>query len=413
MTGFSMWIGRLCLTMEFRKLFSFALTSIAAGLAAAFVVLILQPTLLNSKKQPPPVPPVVAAIAPPQQPDPPADSHPLAVTSGPVSYAVAVEKAAPSVVNIFTTKLITEPRNPVFDDPAFRSFFNDRPAIKPRQRRETSLGSGVIMDARGYILTNNHVIEGASEIQLVLHDGRNIPAAVVGSDPDTDLAVLFAHTENLPAIELSSTKSIRVGDVALAIGNPFGVGQTVTMGIISATGRNRLGINTFEDFIQTDAAINPGNSGGALVNAQGHLLGINTVIFSKTGGSQGIGFAIPVSLAQGIMQQLLVHGRVVRGWLGIMTQDITPELAESFGLPQMTGVLISGVLEGGPANLAGIVPGDIITQINGVDFDDSRDILNAIAMQPPGSIITINALRGQHRLKLRALIAERPPRVRR
>jgi len=257
------------------------------------------------------------------------------------------------------------------------------------------------------------VIEGASEIQLVLHDGRNIPAAVVGSDPDTDLAVLFAHTENLPAIKLGKTESIKVGDVALAIGNPFGVGQTVTMGIISATGRNRLGINTFEDFIQTDAAINPGNSGGALINAHGHLLGINTVIFSKTGGSQGIGFAIPVSLAQGIMQQLLVHGRVVRGWLGIMTQDITPELAESFGLPQMTGVLISGVLEGGPANLAGIVPGDIITQINGVGFNDSRDILNTIAMQPPGSIIAIDALRGQHRLKLRALIAERPPRAKR
>jgi len=388
--------------MELRKLFSFALTSIAAGLAAAFVVLMLQPALLNNKKQA-----SSAQISSTQT----RQHAPLALTDGPVSYSTAVKKAAPSVVNIFTTKLITEPRNPVFDDPAFRSFFNDQPAAKPRQRRETSLGSGVIMDSRGYILTNNHVIEGASEIQLVLYDGRNISAAVVGADPDTDLAVLFAHTENLPAIELGNADEIEVGDVALAIGNPFGVGQTVTMGIISATGRNRLGINTFEDFIQTDAAINPGNSGGALINAHGHLLGINTVIFSKTGGSQGIGFAIPVSLAQGIMQQLLVHGRVVRGWLGIMAQDITPELAESFDLPQVKGILISGVLEGGPANLAGIVPGDIITRINNMDFDDSRDILNTIAMQPPGSVITIDGWRGQHRLKLKVLIAERPPRA--
>jgi len=392
--------------MELRKLFSFALTSIAAGLAAAFVVLMLQPALLNNNKQTSST--QISSSQAARQVIAPSS---LVVQNGPVSYSAAVKKAAPSVVNIFTTKLITEPRNPVFDDPAFRSFFNDQPAAKPRQRRETSLGSGVIMDSRGYILTNNHVIEGASEIQLVLYDGRNISAAVVGADPDTDLAVLFAHTENLPAIELGNADEIEVGDVALAIGNPFGVGQTVTMGIISATGRNRLGINTFEDFIQTDAAINPGNSGGALINAHGHLLGINTVIFSKTGGSQGIGFAIPVSLAQGIMQQLLVHGRVVRGWLGIMAQDITPELAESFNLPQVKGILISGVLEGGPANLAGIVPGDIITRINDMDFDDSRDILNTIAMQPPGSVITIDGWRGQHRLKLKALIAERPPRV--
>lgn len=394
--------------MELRKLFSFALTSIAAGLAAAFVVLMLQPALLDNPQQPPQLLPPVATIPPP-----PPSSPTLTTTNGPASYSAAVEKAAPSVVNIFTTKLITEPLNPAFNDPAFRSFFNDQRIATPRQRRETSLGSGVIMDARGYILTNHHVIEGASEIQLVLHDGRNISAAVVGTDPDTDLAVLFAHTENLPAIELGRAEEIKVGDVALAIGNPFGVGQTVTMGIISATGRNQLGINTFEDFIQTDAAINPGNSGGALINAYGHLLGINTVIFSKTGGSQGIGFAIPVSLAQGIMQQLLVHGRVIRGWLGIMVQDITPELAESFNLPQVRGVLISGVLERGPANMAGIVPGDIITRINNMEFDNSRDILNTIAMQPPGSVITIDGWRGQHRLKLRALIAERPPRTRR
>jgi serine protease DegS len=398
--------------MELRKLFSFALTSITAGLAAAFVLLILQPELFIGNKQAPPAP---IAIAPQTVPLPPTiqptiNPQPLPITNGPVSYSAAVKKAAPSVVNIFTTKLITEPRNPVFSDPAFRSFFDDQPVDQPRQRRETSLGSGVIMDPRGYILTNNHVIEGATEIQLVLHDGRNITAAVVGTDPDTDLAVLFAHTKKLPAISLANTEQIAVGDVALAIGNPFGVGQTVTMGIISATGRNQLGINTFEDFIQTDAAINPGNSGGALINAHGNLLGINTVIFSKTGGSQGIGFAIPASLAQGIMQQLLVHGRVVRGWLGIMAQDITPELAESFGLPEIKGVLVSGVLEQGPADLAGIEPGDIITHINNQHFINARDSLNTIAMQPPGSVITIDGWRGQLRLKLKVLIAERPPR---
>ncbi len=391
--------------MKLRKLFSFALTSITAGLAVAFVVLILQPSLLNNRTNAPDTTPQTNKHLP--------IPTLLTIQKEPASYSTAVKKAAPSVVNIFTTKLITEPRNPIFDDPAFRSFFKDQPTTKPRQQQENSLGSGVIMDSRGYILTNNHVIEGASEIQLVLHDGRSIPAAVVGVDPDTDLAVLFAHTKNLPAISLGDTEQIEVGDVTLAIGNPFGVGQTVTMGIISATGRNRLGINTFEDFIQTDAAINPGNSGGALINAHGQLLGINTVIFSKTGGSQGIGFAIPVSLAQGIMQQLLVHGRVVRGWLGIMAQDITPELAESFGLPQVKGILISGVLEQGPADLAGIAPGDIITQINNIKSSDARDILNTIAMQPPGAIVTINGWRGQHRIKLKALIAERPPQPKR
>ncbi|VAX06706.1 Outer membrane stress sensor protease DegS [hydrothermal vent metagenome] len=390
--------------MKLRKILSFTLTSVTAGLAAAFVVLVLQPDLLTNGKphqpsaQPETLQPIIA---------PPPISR---GTSGPVSYADAVNRASPSVVNIFTTKIITEQRNYQFSDPAFQSFFKDQPAAKPRQHRETSLGSGVILDSRGYILTNNHVVEGADEIQLVLHDGRNIPAVVIGTDPDTDLAVLFAHTENLPAISLGHSEQLQVGDVVLAIGNPFGVGQTVTMGIISATGRNRLGINTFEDFIQTDAAINPGNSGGALVNAHGDLVGINTVIFSKTGGSQGIGFAIPVSLAQGIMQQLLMHGRVVRGWLGILAQDITPELAESFGLSEVKGVLVSGVLEQGPADQAGIEPGDVIVEINGIVPSGARDILNTIAMQPPGSVVTINGWRGQQQLKLKTMIIERPTR---
>jgi len=390
--------------MKLRQLFSFVLTSTTAGFAAAIVVLLLQPDLLTKDKPPQSIRHTLqpAVITPPLI----ASRNPA---EGPVSYAAAVKRASPSVVNIFTTKVITEQHNLLFTDPASQSFFNDQPSAKPRQHLETSLGSGVILDSRGYILTNNHVIDGADEIQLVLSDGRNIPALVIGTDPDTDLAVLFAHTKNLPAISLGNSKQLQVGDVVLAIGNPFGVGQTVTMGIISATGRNRLGINTFEDFIQTDAAINPGNSGGALVNAYGDLVGINTVIFSKTGGSQGIGFAIPVSLAQGIMQQLLVHGRVVRGWLGILAQDITPELAESFGLSEVRGVLVSGVLEQGPASLAGIEPGDIITQINNSVPSDAHDILNTIAMQPPGSVVTIDGWRGILRLKLKALITERPP----
>ncbi|HEC15186.1 MAG TPA: trypsin-like serine protease [Sedimenticola sp.] len=392
--------------MALRKFLSFILTSVAAGLAAAFVVFLLRPGLLNNHRPPP-----QAVIPAPPRPSVPEPSPATTPAAGPVSYAAAVKRAAPSVVNIFTTKVVTEQASPLFKDPTLQFFFGDRPSARPRQRLETSLGSGVILDARGYILTNNHVIDGADEIQLVLRDGRNIPAAVVGTDRDTDLAVLQAQARDLPAINLGDSARLEVGDVVLAIGNPFGVGQTVTMGIVSATGRDRLGINTFEDFIQTDAAINPGNSGGALINAHGDLVGINTVIYSESGGSQGIGFAIPISLAQGIMQQLLLHGRVIRGWLGIMAQDVTPELAESFGLSVAIGVLVSGVLEQGPADLAGLEPGDIITRINDMTPTSALDILNLIAMQPPGSEITIEGWRGHTRLKLKALIAERPPKI--
>jgi serine protease DegS len=389
--------------MKARTWFSFILTSITAGLAAAVVVLVLHPELLqNDETQemlPPPTP--IARLVPATAP-----------AAGPASYAHAVERAAPSVVNIFTRKIITEQASPLLQDPMFQQFFGMQQDPRPRQRLESSLGSGVILDPQGYILTNHHVIEGANEIQVVLHDGRSLPVTLVGADPDTDLAVLYARNGNLPAIQLGDSDQMRVGDVVLAIGNPFGVGQTVTMGIVSATGRNRLGINTFEDFIQTDAAINPGNSGGALINAHGELVGINTAIFSKSGGSQGIGFAIPASLAQGIMQQLLVHGRVIRGWLGIMAQDITPELAASFELPEARGVLVSGVLEGGAADLAGLEPGDIIIRINDQEPASAYDIMNLIAMQPPGSIVTIEGLRGKQRMRLKALIAERPPQPR-
>ena len=340
------------------RILSFTLISVGAGLIAALVAMKL---LVDSDPRPTP-----AARLAPQQ-------------SGPVSYAAAVQQAVPSVVNIFTTKISLSSRHhQLFDDPLFKRFFGDRFSEDAEENRQTSLGSGVIIDSRGFILTNHHVIEGADEIRVVLSNGRTLAARVAGTDPDSDLAVLQAAAEDLPAITVGDSEHLRVGDVVLAIGNPFGVGQTVTMGIVSATGRDQLGINTFENFIQTDAAINPGNSGGALINAHGELIGINTAIFSRAGGSDGIGFAIPVALAKGVMDQILTQGRVVRGWLGIAGQDITPQIQESFGLHQIRGVLVSGVLEGGPADEAGVRPGDIITQIGNRVPSNSQDILDIV-----------------------------------
>ncbi len=328
--------------------------------------------------------------------------------SGPASYADAVQKAVPSVVNIFSSKVTLERSGGLFDNPLFQRFFGDGLASRPKERRVTNLGSGVIINGRGFILTNHHVIEGAEAIQVVLTDGRTLEATVAGTDPDTDLAVIRIEGENLPAITVGDSKHLQVGDVVLAIGNPFGVGQTVTMGIVSATGRNRLGINTFENFIQTDAAINPGNSGGALINAYGELVGINTAIFSRNGGSDGIGFAIPVALAKGVMDQILQRGRVVRGWLGIAGQDITPRLAESFGLQTNRGVLVSGVLEDGPADRAGIEPGDIITHIDNQVPGSAHDILEIISRLPPGTTVVVLGWRDGEPLELRVVVAERP-----
>jgi|GEM_PF-21917 len=327
--------------------------------------------------------------------------------SGPVSYASAVEIAAPAVVNIYTTKIVTERANPLYNDPLFRYFFGER--LAPRKRMESSLGSGVIASADGYVLTNFHVIDGADEIQVALRDGRSAEAKQVGADPESDLAVLKINLDKLPSITFASSKDLRVGDVVLAIGNPFGVGQTVTMGIVSATGRDRLGINTFENFIQTDAAINPGNSGGALINPFGHLVGINTAIFSKSGGSQGIGFAIPVTSAVDVMQQIIETGHVSRGWLGIEVQDITPALAESFGLSSTAGVIIAGILRNGPAAAAGLKPGDIILEINRQAVRDSRDVMNSIAKQPPKSKVRVDILRLKEKMSLEAEVGERPP----
>ncbi|PQP05733.1 MULTISPECIES: Do family serine endopeptidase AlgW [Pseudomonas] len=331
----------------------------------------------------------------------------LGVQQGPVSYADAVTTAAPSVVNLYTTKVVNKPSHPLFEDPQFRRFFGDN---SPKQKRmESSLGSGVIMSPEGYLLTNNHVTSGADQIVVALKDGRETLARVIGSDPETDLAVLKIDLKNLPSITVGRSDNLRIGDVALAIGNPFGVGQTVTMGIISATGRNQLGLNNYEDFIQTDAAINPGNSGGALVDANGNLTGINTAIFSKSGGSQGIGFAIPVKLAMEVMKSIIEHGQVIRGWLGIEVQPLSQELAESFGLSGRPGIVVAGIFRDGPAQKAGLQLGDVILSIDGEPAGDGRKSMNQVARIKPTDKVTIQVMRNGKELKLTAEIGLRPP----
>ncbi|RQO34701.1 2-alkenal reductase [Herminiimonas sp. KBW02] len=323
------------------------------------------------------------------------------------SFRDAAKLAMPSVVNIFTSKTATPSQNPFMDDPFFRKFFGDR--FDEQQEKQVSLGSGVIVSAEGYILTNNHVVEAADEIEVALTDGRKAIAKVVGSDPETDLAVIKINLDNLPAITLGRVEEARVGDVVLAIGNPFGVGQTVTMGIISALGRNHLGIlDAFENFIQTDAAINPGNSGGALIDANGNLLGINTAIYSRSGGSLGIGFAIPVTTVKSVMDGIIKNGHVVRGYIGVEPQDITPELAESFGLKKSTGAIIAGVLKGGPADKAGMQPGDILVSVEGKNITDMADMLNQIAQLSPGTKAKVVVLRRNQETNLNITVGKRP-----
>lgn len=326
---------------------------------------------------------------------------------GPVSYADAVTRAAPAVANLYTAKVVSRAGNPLLDDPMFRRFFGDN--LPKQQRMESSLGSAVIMSPEGYLLTNNHVTAGADQIVVALKDGRETTARIIGSDPETDLAVLKIDLKNLPVITLGQSDQIKTGDVTLAIGNPFGVGQTVTMGIISATGRNQLGLNTYEDFIQTDAAINPGNSGGALVDAHGNLIGINTAIFSKSGGSQGIGFAIPVKLARDVMEAIIERGQVIRGWLGIEVQRLTPELAESFDLQGHEGILVAGIYRNGPAQKAGLQPGDLILKIADEAAIDGRRSMNQVARTQPGEKVAIEVLRNGKTLELTAEIGARPP----
>ncbi len=322
----------------------------------------------------------------------------------PNSYRAASQRAMPTVVNIFTTKAAKQP-HPFGNDPLFRRFFGDGPG---QDERQFSLGSGVIVSPEGYILTNNHVIEAADEIEVALADGRKVPAKLVGTDPETDLAVIKVNLKSLPAITLARLENTRVGDVVLAIGNPFGVGQTVTMGIVSALGRNHLGINTFENFIQTDAAINPGNSGGALVDIDGHLLGINTAIYSRSGGSLGIGFAIPVTTVKTVMEAIIKNGQVVRGWIGVEPQDITPELAESFGLQKSSGTIIAGVLKGGPADKAGVKPGDILLSVADKPVSDTVSMLNLVAQLTPGEKVRVTVLRKARETALELTVGRRP-----
>lgn len=326
------------------------------------------------------------------------------------SYNPAVKKAMPSVVNIFTSKKAPDnPHQKYLDDPAFRQFFGEQFDDPDTQAQpETSLGSGVIVSEQGLILTNNHVVAAADEIEIAMADGRKMSAKVVGTDPDTDLALIKIEADNLPAITFASSDTLNVGDVVLAIGNPFGVGQTVTQGIISALGRNHLGINTFENFIQTDASINPGNSGGALINTDGSLVGINSAIYSRSGGSMGIGFAIPASLARQVMDQIVSQGNVTRGWIGIEAQDITPELAESFKLPAAEGALIAGVLRNSPAEKAGLRAGDVLLTIENKPISDTSSMLNLIAALTPNKKVTFKIARAEQRLNIAVLIGKRP-----
>lgn len=323
--------------------------------------------------------------------------------SGPVSYAAAVSVAAPAVVNIYTTQKVRV-SNPFMNDPFFRRFFGGG---QPQERMQSSLGSGVIVSPEGYVLTNNHVVESADEIVVALKDGRETKAKVIGTDPGTDLALLRIDLDKLPVLPFRESPT-QVGDVVLAIGNPFGVGQTVTQGIISALGRQGLGINAFEDFIQTDAAINPGNSGGALVDVNGNLVGINSAIYSQSGGNMGIGFAIPVALAKTVMQSLIRDGKVVRGWLGIEVRTLDPELAAQIGSKAKKGVAIAGIVRDGPAQRAGLEAGDILTQVEGKAVDNAGQATNMIAGFKPGTNIKVLVQRDNKEVELKVKIGERP-----
>jgi serine protease DegQ len=330
----------------------------------------------------------------------------------PGSYHEAVKRSMPAVVNIFSSKSATKPKprkgtNPNSADPLFKFFFGDQP---PEEEPSASLGSGVLVSPEGYVLTNHHVISGADDIDVALSDGRKVKAQVIGSDPETDIAVLKIEAKQLPTpITLGKVESVHVGDVVLAIGNPFGVGQTVTSGIVSALGRDHVGINTFENFIQTDAAINPGNSGGALIDTRGNLIGINTAIYSNNGGSMGIGFAIPINLAKQVMESILANGSVTRGWIGVEPQNLSKELSESLGLPSNTsGVLLSGVLEGGPAARGGAKPGDVLIAVNGKPITDVRSLLNQIAQINPGNDAKLTILRKGKEMELIAQTGKRP-----
>ena len=363
-------------------------------LAAYFVVATLKPQWLNRGVAVPGSTGTISILEAP--------AAPIGTAAAPGSLAGAVRQAAPAVVSINTS---TSARGPQSNDPWFRFFFGDRGDL---QQQQTGLGSGVIMSPEGYVLTNNHVVEGADAIEVVLPDARSAVAKVIGTDPESDLAVLKINLDKLPVMVLGNSDQMQVGDRVLAIGNPFGVGQTVTSGIVSALGRNQLGINTFENFIQTDAAINPGNSGGALTDVYGNLMGINTAIYSRTGGSLGIGFAIPVSTAKQVMESIVKNGQVVRGWIGVEPGELTPELAQTFGVPSERGVIITGVLGGGPAAQAGIRPGDVITAVGGQPVRTVSELLTRISALPPGQAVAFAVQRRSDSVQVSVTPAQRP-----
>ena len=368
---------------------------IGTGVALALALMVIAPGLVSV------APPSAGEVAPP----PVRVDRPGPI--GPESYAAAVSMAAPAVVNIHTSKPKVPAPSPLQRDPFFRRFFEPRPD-RYGDGPETSLGSGVIIDASGYIVTNHHLIRDADEIRVMLQDGREALADVVGVDPETDLAALRVNLPNLPSVAIGTSSPLRVGDVVLAIGNPFGVGQTVTMGIVSATGRTQLGLSTFENFIQTDAAINPGNSGGALINARGELVGINTAIVSETGGYQGIGLAIPTRLVHDVMGSLLERGYVARGWLGIEVRQLTPDLAETIGLPGQTGVAVARVFEGSPARAAGLRAGDVIVALDGDPVDTFSSALDRVTKVKPGTELKLTVVRQGKTHQLAITVSQRP-----
>jgi len=370
--------------------------AVTVAVAMLFVVATLKPEWLARQGGAPEAPVATIVTAPAVKT--------VTVEGAPVvtSYAAAARRATPAVVSITASK--APARSPNAGDPWFQFFFGDR----TRQTPQTGLGSGVIVSAEGYLITNHHVIAEANDIEVMLTDGRQATARVIGTDPETDVAVLKIELDRLPVIGFGDNDGLQVGDVVLAIGNPFGVGQTVTSGIISALGRNQLGINTFENFIQTDAAINPGNSGGALVDANGNLLGINTAIYSRSGGSLGIGFAIPVSTARQVMEGLIRDGHVTRGWIGVEPRDLTPDIAQTLNLPIRQGVLITGVLNSGPAAAAGIRPGDVVVKIAETPVNNTAQLLGAVAALKPQTHASINVQRGDKALTVSVKVAQRP-----
>ena len=364
-------------------------------LAAYFVVATLKPDWLGKNLARSGIVSVIEAATAPS-------SGPAAAGAVPHgSFRLAAQKASPAVVSINTSK--NARRDPRSNDPWFKFFFGEQ-----GNQPQSGLGSGVIMSASGYILTNNHVVEGADEIEVVLNDSRHAIAKVIGTDPDSDLAVLKIDLDRLPVIVLAASDALQVGDQVLAIGNPFGVGQTVTSGIVSALGRNQLGINTFENFIQTDAAINPGNSGGALVDVNGNLTGINTAIYSRSGGNMGIGFAIPVATARMVMDGIVQDGQVTRGWIGVEPNELSPELAETFGVKAKQGVIITGVLQNGPAANGGLRPGDVITSVGGKPVASVAELLGQVAALKPGSASKFNLQRRDEKLELDVTPGVRP-----